>query len=53
MVFTDEFTTTVDQVALAFTSPMNLPDQDVYEKAITKAVKERRPEPKQRNMFEE
>lgn len=28
------FTTTVDQVALAFTSPSNLPDANVYEKAI-------------------
>ena len=53
LVFTDEFTTTVDQVALAFTSPMNLPGQDVYEQAITKAVKERRPAVKQRSMFEE
>lgn len=29
-----QFTTTVDQVALAFTSPMNLPDADVYAAAI-------------------
>jgi len=29
-----EFTTTVDQVALAFTSPSNLPDSNVYESAI-------------------
>lgn len=28
------FTTTVDQVALAFTSPSNLPDANVYEQAI-------------------
>ena len=28
------FTTTVDQVALAFTSPSNLPDANVYEAAI-------------------
>lgn len=28
------FTTTVDQVALAFTAPSNLPDPDVYELAI-------------------
>lgn len=28
------FTTTVDQVALAFTSPSNLPDENVYEAAI-------------------
>jgi hypothetical protein len=29
-----KFTTTVDQVALAFTSPSNLPDANVYEAAI-------------------
>lgn len=29
-----DFTTTVDQVALAFTSPSNLPDSNVYESAI-------------------
>lgn len=29
-----KFTTTVDQVALAFTSPSNLPDANVYETAI-------------------
>ncbi len=29
-----QFTTTVDQVALAFTSPSNLPDANVYEAAI-------------------
>lgn len=33
-----QFTTTVDQVALAFTSPMNLPDADVYADAIKKAL---------------
>ena len=33
-----QFTTTVDQVALAFTSPMNLPEQNVYEAAIKKAL---------------
>lgn len=33
-----QFTTTVDQVALAFTSPMNLPDADVYAAAINKAL---------------
>ncbi|WP_373320039.1 NotI family restriction endonuclease [Ruegeria spongiae] len=33
-----QFTTTVDQVALAFTSPMNLPDADVYADAIRKAL---------------
>jgi hypothetical protein len=32
------FTTTVDQVALAFTSPSNLPPQNVYEQAIRNAI---------------
>jgi hypothetical protein len=32
------FTTTVEQVAHAFTSPTNLPDQNVYEKAIRAAI---------------
>ena len=34
MTLFGQFTTTVDQVAIAFTSPMNLPDQNVYEAAI-------------------
>lgn len=38
LVFSGQFTTTVDQVALAFTSPMNLPGMDVYEAAITSAL---------------
>lgn len=38
IVFAGQFTTTVDQVALAFTSPMNLPAQDVYEAAINLAL---------------
>lgn len=33
-----QFTTTVDQVALAFTSPSNLPPAGVYENAITNAL---------------
>lgn len=33
-----QFTTTVDQVALAFTSPMNLPAANVYEAAINRAL---------------
>jgi len=37
-VFSGQFTTTVDQVALAFTSPQNLPDMGVYESAISKAL---------------
>jgi hypothetical protein len=32
------FTTTVDQVALAFTAPSNLPEQNVYEQAIRTAL---------------
>lgn len=32
-------TTTVDQVALAFTSPSNLPDENVYEEAIRNELK--------------
>lgn len=35
----DQFTTTVDQVALAFTAPMNLPAPNVYELAIAAALK--------------
>lgn len=38
MTLAGQFTTTVDQVALAFTSPMNLPDQNVYEAAINAAL---------------
>lgn len=38
MALAGQFTTTVDQVALAFTSPMNLPDQNVYEAAINAAL---------------
>ena len=34
------FMTTVDQVALAFTSPSNLPVDNVYEAAILRALKE-------------
>lgn len=36
--FSGQFTTTVDQVALAFTSPMNLPQMNVYENAIAGAL---------------
>lgn len=39
LIFNAQFTTTVDQVALAFTSPMNLPDQDVYAAAINTALR--------------
>ena len=38
MTLSGQFTTTVDQIALAFTSPMNLPDQNVYEAAINAAL---------------
>lgn len=37
--FDKQFTTTVDQVATAFTSPMNLPPQDVYAAAIEAALR--------------
>lgn len=39
LVFDSQFTTTVDQVATAFTSPINLPPQDVYAAAITAALR--------------
>lgn len=38
LIFNAQFTTTVDQVAMAFTSPMNLPDQNVYAAAINLAL---------------
>ena len=38
LVFSGKFTTTVDQVALAFTSPINLPERNVYETAIRKVL---------------
>ena len=34
MIFSSQFTTTVDQIAVAFTSPRNLPEMNVYEAAI-------------------
>ncbi|EXS70811.1 hypothetical protein BF95_17605 [Sphingobium sp. Ant17] len=37
--FDSQFTTTIDQVATAFTSPMNLPPQDVYAAAIAAALR--------------
>ena len=37
--FDQQFTTTVDQVATAFTSPINLPDRNVYAAAITAALR--------------
>lgn len=36
--YSGQFTTTVDQVALTFTSPMNLPDANVYEIAVRTAL---------------
>lgn len=39
LVFDSQFTTTIDQVATAFTSPMNLPPQDVYASAIAAALR--------------
>lgn len=38
LLFDQQFTTTVDQVATAFTSPINLPERNVYESAITAAL---------------
>ncbi len=38
LAFTESFTTTVDQVAVAFTSPTNLPNNGVYESAIEAAL---------------
>jgi hypothetical protein len=38
LIRTDQFTTTVDQVALAFTSPKNLPPSRVYEAAVNAAL---------------
>lgn len=39
LVSVGQFTTTIDQVALAFTSPSNLPPPQVYEKAIRAELK--------------
>jgi len=39
LFFNAQFTTTVDQVATAFTSPMNLPEQNVYANAINLALR--------------
>jgi hypothetical protein len=38
LIFSGQFTTTVDQVAYAFVSPANLPDMNVYEQAINTAL---------------
>ena len=38
LVKSGQFTTTVDQIAVAFTGPVNLPEQNVYEAAILKAL---------------
>ena len=38
MTLSAQFTTTVDQVALAFTAPMNLPNRNVYAAAINTAL---------------
>ena len=38
MMLSKRFTTTVDQVAHAFTAPVNLPEQNVYEAAIKAAL---------------
>ncbi|MBX0326309.1 hypothetical protein K2Z83_01195 [Oscillochloris sp. ZM17-4] len=39
LILQGNLTTTVDQVALAFTSPSNLPDENVYEEAIRNELK--------------
>jgi hypothetical protein len=39
LVQSGTFTTTVDQIALAFSAPSNLPDMSVYENSITAALK--------------
>lgn len=39
LLFRQQFTTTVDQVAAAFVAPVNLPAQNVYENAINVALK--------------
>lgn len=38
LIFTDSFTTTVEQMAYAFVSPANLPAMGVYENAINDAL---------------
>lgn len=38
LMHSGSFTTTVDQIALAFSSPSNLPDMGVYENAINAAL---------------
>ena len=38
LAFVDQYTTTVDQLAIAFTAPMNLPPQGTYAEAITKRL---------------
>ncbi|MGI8784851.1 MAG: NotI family restriction endonuclease [Acidobacteriota bacterium] len=39
LISVGQFTTTIDQVALAFTAPSNLPPPQVYEKAIRASLK--------------
>ena len=41
----ETFTTTVEQVAYAFVSPVNLPEMGVYERAIEKALSSAPPKP--------
>jgi len=41
LVRVGQFTTTIDQVALAFTAPSNLPPAQVYEKAIRASLERR------------
>jgi hypothetical protein len=39
LILCGQFTTTVDQVALAFTAPRNLPEPNVYQEAINAALR--------------
>jgi hypothetical protein len=38
LAFVDQYTTTVDQLAIAFTAPVNLPPQGTYAEAITRKL---------------
>lgn len=38
LAFVDQYTTTVDQLAMAFTAPMNLPPQGAYAEAIARKL---------------
>jgi hypothetical protein len=40
LIFEGQFITTIEQVALAFTAPRDLPEENVYEKSIVAALSE-------------